>query len=293
MIRFLLMGFMIFNFKADSCDYISNYYQTVYLAEIHYLKNENKAALELLEKVESECGLLNQIGTYEPLIMAELYAQTNQKYKAFPHLYRLLKDGLTFEMLNSNLELESLKSSPQWLKLKNEASELEKEFQKSINIVLRDEIIKMNLADQKVRKGDIDFQELTTVDSINEKRMKEIFIEYGYPHYKLIGHSENLEEDTDIGAMLMHFKDTIFFKQKLLKYIKKGEASPDQLAKMIDSQQRSVGIFTYGVYQNVDSTKIKDFEKIDQTRTEIGLRPYKMEKEYWKLIRSKFNFNNK
>lgn len=293
MIRYLLIGFTLLSFKGEKCDYISDYYQTVYQAEIHYLKNENEEALELLKKVESQCGLLNQTGIHEPLLVAELYVRVKQENKAFPYLYRLLEDGLSFEMLKNNPEFEVLKSKQQWIKLKKDASKLENQFQKSINQELRNEIIRMNLADQKVRNGDIDYQELKAVDSINEKRMKEIFIEYGYPHYRLIGYSNNLEEDTDIGAMLMHFKDTLFFKQKLLKYIRKGEAPPNQLAKMIDSQQRSVGIYTYGVYQNVDSTKINNFEKIDQTRIKIGLRPYKMEKEYWKLIRSKFNFNNK
>jgi hypothetical protein len=263
----------------------------VYKAEIHYLKNENQEALKLLKQVESNCGLLNQIGIYEPLIMAELLVRTKQEDKSFPYLYRLLYDGLTFEMLNTNPEFEILKTKEQWIKLEKEAPELENEFQKSINQELRNEIIKMNLADQKVRTGDIDIETLITIDSINEKRMKEIFIEYGYPNYKLVGHSINLNEDTDIGAMLMHFNDTIFFKPKLLEFIRKGEAPPSQLASMIDSQQRSVGEFTYGIYQNVDSTKIKNFNKIDQTRIEIGLRPYQMEKEYWKLIRSKFNFN--
>lgn len=280
---------IFFGFKSDNCNYISDYYQTVYKAEIHYLKNENQEALKLLKQVESNCGLLNQIGTYEPLIMAVLLVRTKQENKAFPYFYRLLRDGLTFEMLNSNPEFDILKTKKQWLKLKKEAPKLENEFKKLINQELRTEIIQMNLADQKVRKGDIDFQKLTTVDSINEKRMKEIFTKYGYPNYKLVGHSINSNEDTDIGAMLMHFKDTIFFKPQLLKFISKGEAPPSQLARMIDSQQRSIGIFTYGVYQNVDSTKINNFEKIDQTRTEIGLRPYKMEKEYWKLIREKYS----
>jgi hypothetical protein len=293
MIKYIFIYVIIFfSFKSDSCNYISDYYQTVYKAEIHYLKNENQEALKLLKKVESNCGLLNQIGIYEPLIMAELLVRTKQEDKAFPYLYRLLRDGLTFEMLTSNPEFDILKTKKQWLKLKKEAPELENEFQKSINQELRNEIINMNIADQKARTGDINYQELKTIDSINEKRMKEIFIEYGYPNYKLVGHSINLNEDTDIGAMLMHFKDTVFFKPQLLKFISNGEAPPSELASMIDSQQRSVGEFTYGIYQNIDSTKIKNFENIDQTRTAIGLRPYEMDKEYWKLIRSKYNFNN-
>lgn len=289
-LKYIFIGLMLLSFKDEKCDYISDYYQTIYKAEIHYLRNENSKALELLEKVESQCGLLNQIGIYEPLLMAELLVRTKQEDKSFPYFYRLLRDGLAFEMLNTNPEFDILKTKEQWIKLKKEAPEFENEFQKSINHELRNEIINMNLADQKVRTGDIDIQTLVTIDSINEKRMKEIFIKYGYPNYKLVGHSINSNEDTDIGAMLMHFKDTIFFKPKLLEFIRNGEAPPRQLASMTDSQQRSVGEFTYGIYQNVDSTKIKNFNKIDQTRMEIGLRPYQMEKEYWKLIRSKFNF---
>lgn len=288
MIKYILVGIIIFTFKGEKCDYISDYYQTVYQAEIHYLKNENEKALDLFKKVEAECGLLNRIGTYEPLIVAELYVRVKQENKAFPYLYRLLEDGLTFEMLNNNPEFDVLKSKKQWVQLKEDAPELESEFQKSINKELRNEIVKMKRADQNVRNGNFSVQERIAVDSINENRMKEIFIEFGYPHYKLIGYSTYLE-DTNIQALLMHFKDTTFFKQKLMKSIRNGVASPSELAALIDSRQRSIGIFTYGAYQNVDSTKIKNFEKIDQTRTAIGLRPYKLEKEYWKLMRAKYD----
>lgn len=287
--KYIIIGLVLSSFMGDDCDFIADYYQTVYQAEIHYLKNENQKALFLLKQAEKKCGLLNQIGMYEPIMMAELLVRTKKEKKAFPYLHRILEDGLPYEMLENNPEFNILHNYKEWNKLKIEAPEILAKFNKSINQDLRNEIIKMIIEDQKVRTGNIDFAKMRIVDSINESRIKEIFTEYGYPNFKLIGHSFYSEPTTDISAMLMHFHDTVFFKPRLLEFIKKGEAPPSTYSAMIDSRQRSIGIFTYGAYQNIDSTKIKDFENIDVRRKSIGLRSYKLEKEYWRLIRKKYN----
>ena len=144
----------------------------------------------------------------------------------------------------------------------------------------------MNKVDQEVRNPP-DYAKMKIVDSLNEQRMKEIFSTYGYPDEHLIGLATPSER-TDITVMLMHFKDTAYFKSVLYEFIKKGTCPPNALGRMIDSQERSTGIYTYGTYENADSTEIKDFKNLDRRRMAIGLSPWKKRKEMIKLIRKKY-----
>ena len=144
----------------------------------------------------------------------------------------------------------------------------------------------MNKADQEVRNPP-DYEKMKVTDSLNEVRMKDIFTTYGYPNEKLIGVATSSER-TDIVFLLMHFKDTAYFRPLLYEFIKKGECPPNVLGSMIDSRERGAGMFTYGMYNNADSIEIRDFKNLDKRRTAIGLRPWKQHKETMELIMEKY-----
>ncbi|TQI71205.1 hypothetical protein JM79_2132 [Gramella sp. Hel_I_59] len=267
--------------EEKGCNYIEEYYQTVYQAEIAYLRKEYQKSFDLLKKAESRCELLNQPPIYEIKILAELYVRLEKPEGAFPYLYSLLKKGDSFSSIENNQLFEELKATPKWKKLEKEAPELEKEFQAGINMEIRKEILAMIAEDQRVRRvRNVELWE--EIDSVNQKRLKEIFNQYGYPNSNIVGHGY-FQEQPDITVLLMHFDDTIWFKPRLIDYIRKGEAPTDVLAAMIDSRKRGTDEYTYGIYSSADSTNIKDFQELDSRRLKVGLRPYKMQKEYRKL----------
>tara|TARA_R110000850_G_scaffold190308_2_gene316166 strand:- start:6159 stop:7067 length:909 start_codon:yes stop_codon:yes gene_type:complete len=277
--------------EKEPCNYITDYHQYIYQAEIAYLKEDYQNAYDLIKKAEKNCTLLNQTAIYEPRMMAEICIRLDKKEEVFPYLYMLLENGMPFSSVLNNMAFEPLFEMPEWENFATKAPEIETQFLSSINKDLRNEIIEMNYQDQLYRTGNSDYEKMQFVDSINENRIKEIFETYGYPSDKLIGPS-TVDEHTDITAMLMHFKDTTYFKPILLDYIKKGDAPPRILPSMIDSRLRRAEQFWYGIYNNADSTKIKDFKNIDKRRVAVGLRPYQMEKEYFELIRKKYNIDD-
>lgn len=285
---FLLPLFMLLtasDCEESECNYITDYYPLVYDAQLEYLKENYDQAYILLKKAKSKCELLNQPETRETVMYAALCARKGLYDEAFYHLEQVLKDGFKLEYMEYNNDLTLLHEHPGWALLKEKAAGYEQEFKNTVNTALRAEIVAMNKADQKVRNPP-DYEKMKVTDSLNEKRMKEIFKTYGYPNEKRIG-VVTASESTDIVFMLMHFKDTAYFKPLLYECIKKGECPPNVLGSMIDSRERG-GKFTYGIYGNADSTEIKDFGNLDKRRTAIGLRPWKQHKETMKLIMAKY-----
>lgn len=284
----LLVIFSCQDKEKEPCNYITDYYQKIYQAEMAYLKEDYQNAYYLIKKAEQNCALLNQQAIFEPRMMAEICIRLDKKEEAFTYLYMLLELGQPISFIENHEPFQPLFNMPEWEEFVTKAPEMEARFLSSINKELRREIILMNSQDQVVRYGEIDYDKMRMVDSINESRLKEIFEIYGFPSEKLIG-PRTLDEHTDITVMLMHFSDTTYFKPLLLDYIKKGEAPPRVLPNMIDSKLRAADKFSYGIYQNLDSTTIKDFNNVDKRRIAVGLRPYQMEKDHFELIRKKYN----
>ena len=268
--------------EEKACDYIEEYYQTVYQAEMAYLKQEYQTAFDLLKEAESRCELLNQSIINETAMLAELYIRLDKPEGAFPYFYALLRKGQSFASIENNKIFDVLKTTPEWKKLQLDAPAIEEEFQESINVALRKEILTMKAEDQRVRRGEIDWALVNRTDSIHQERIKEIFTQYGYPNPDVVGHGY-FQERPSLEVMLMHFNDTTWFKPRLLNYIRKGEAPTDVLANMIDSRRRNTNEYTYGIYLFTDSTEIKNYHELDRRRLSAGLRPYTMQEEYWKL----------
>ncbi len=268
--------------EGKACDYIEEYYQTVYQAEIAYLKQDFQKAFRLLKEAESRCELLNQSVINETEMLAELYIRLDKPEGAFPYLYKLLEKGHSFSSIDNNEIFDVLKATPDWEKLKREVPVIENEFKENINVELRKELLAMRVEDQRVSIDGFDSAVSSKTHGIHQERIKKIFIQYGYPNSDLVGHGY-FNERPDIGLMLMHFKDTTWFKPRLLNYIRKGEAPANVLANMIDRRRVNTNEYTYGIYNNTDSSEIKNFQDLDRRRLNVGLRSYSMQKEYEKL----------
>ena len=277
--------------KQPSCNFIDSYYQDVYQSELAFYEEDYQKAYNLFKEVEARCGLLNQTLIREPEMMAKLSIKVGEPQKAFPYMERMLKEGMNFDTFLNHDIYTILKEYEEWDYLERNAASYADEFNANINQDLRAEIIAMNRLDQEVRQPPIDFIEVERVDSIHQKRIKEIFNQNGYPSAQLVG-KDNFDkgERVDIGTLFFHFDDTIYFKPVLLKMIEDGEAPADILGNMLDSRQRSRGFYDYGIYDNVDSTDIIDFKNIDKRRVAVGLAPWKLKKRVDALRRVYYGY---
>ncbi len=280
MYRFIVVSlfFCIACQKKEACDYLEDYYQTVYKAELAYWENEYQTAYDLLKTVESRCTLLNQEIIREPQMLARLCVLLEKDKEAFPYLEQMLKEGMNFETLENDPILNSLKKYKEWTVLKSKEITLLIAYRNSLNQELREEILRMNREDQEVRVNESRKKDLKSIDSIHKKRMKEIFKEYGYPHYRLVG-KPRMGEKTDIILLLMHFLEPEYFSPLLIESTRQGIAPPGYVGYIVDRKDLAKGDkFTYGIYSNAEASQIKDFKNLNKRRISVGLPPWELKK---------------
>ncbi len=272
--------------EKEPCDYIEDYYQQVYQAELAYLEKDYQTAYDILKKVESQCDLLNQQMIQEPLMLARLSVILGKPEEAFPYLERMLSEGFYIETFENDEILEPLKGHEKWKELASKELDLLLAYRNQLNQDLRKEILEMNEEDQAVRINESRKKDMNTVDSIHKKRIKEIFKEYGYPHKGLVGKS-SMGERTDIKVLLMHFLEPEYFTPLLLESTRKGIAPPGYVGFIVDRKNLADrDSFTYGIYDNADATQIKDFKNLDKRRISVGLPPWRLKKKVDSLRRA-------
>jgi hypothetical protein len=157
----------------------------------------------------------------------------------------------------------------------------------SININLRNEIKYMRLQDQLYRDKDyqINIVKQDKIDSINSKKAKKIFEDYGYPNQSIIGDFMLDKTFVDIEIILLHTKNNErmnYFMPKVLEFIKKGTALPKTYAVMQDqfNLYNNKNQF-YGSYENKIKSSITELNK---RRKEIGLPSYGYEEWRFKKL---------
>jgi hypothetical protein len=276
--------------EKEPCDYIEDYYQDVYEAELADWQKDYQKAYDILKQVKSRCGLLNQSLIREPEMMAKLCIKVGKPQAAFPYIERMLKEGMSFDSFVNNDTYTILHEYEEWRYLERNAARLAAESEEGINKELREEIIAMNDLDQAVRIQESRKKDMKTIDSIHKKRIKEIFKEYGYPHDGLVGKS-SMGERTDIKVLLMHFLEPDYFSPLLIESTRKGIAPPGYVGFIVDRKDLAEkDSFTYGIYDNADASRIKDFENLDKRRISVGLPPWKLKKKVDSLRRAYYNY---
>ena len=296
-IVFLLFSIVGFSQKKkinEEYDYINNYYQFVYQAHYEYLNGNYQRAYDLLKTAENNCPLLNQMGIYEPTILAECAAKLGKHKEAFYYMEFTLKEfGTKFTYFENNENLTELKSFKRWKKIKEKADKYFQDYTKRVDLNLRKELKFMSKEDQRVRTNGFDIEGAKIVDSINNEKLKKIVPECDcYPNYSLnlVGNYDVDEFDPEISVLVMHINSVRaeYWKPIFLDLIKRGRAPADIYGNLIDSNLRVNGIFQYGIYSNTKEDKIDDFENLDKRRIAVGLPPWQLEKDIRQLLRKKY-----
>ena len=273
--------------RSQECNYITDYYQLVYQAQVDYLEHNYELAFRKLKKAESNCKLLNQQCIDEMVLLAVLYEKFGKKDTAFEYLHRLLKKGFPFERLINHKEVSDLKSYPEWQVLKDKSTTYASNFEKKIDKDLKEEVEQLIEEFKLLTSGRYTFKSTHVIDSITENQISRILRRKGYPIPANIGFERKIHGSFEL--LFTRVKDTGYFKQILLGYIKRGKGNPWSIGIMFDAH---MGIreknyketkFLYGMADNLDSSYIKDFRNVDKRRVAIGLSPWSLRRKLLKL----------
>lgn len=167
---------------------------------------------------------------------------------------------------------------------------MEKEYTKeNINEALKQEILAMVEADQKMRKS---HEWNSEIDRKNTARMKEIIKLYGWPGKSLIG----MDGATGAWLLVQHADHNVEFQKQALELLKeaveKEEAEKKALAYLTDRVRVNSGesqVFGTQFYTNEKGEfgprPIENPETLDRRRKEFGLNSFF---DYEKHMRGKY-----
>lgn len=288
----IFCNFLFSQGNKKEYDYIKDYYQFVYEGQYNYEIGNDTLAYNLLKKAESNCPLLNQSGIYEIDILARLSAIFGKSNESLDYIEILMKKfGYKFSQFENESVFESLKSKSKWGKLKKNSDKIYKEYLKTVNFSLRNEIKSIVAKDQEIRVREvIDNKELDSIDKIHEERLKVIIKDFGYPYENLLGNETLLADEftPDINVLITHFKDVEYWKPLFLDLIRKGKAPAYIYGNLVDSTERQGSYFIYAVNSNVLPNEIVDFDKIDERRIAVGLSTWDLQQKMYEIIMRNF-----
>ena len=297
----ILALIIIFSCQTDNkteCNYITDYYQEVYKADLEFETQNYEKAFELYQDAFDSCEAKNT-STYNEI---GKFTESSAILKKFDITYEYAKrqilNGVELNRFENNDNFREFLISEFGQKLVSEYNGLRKEFETNADFELRDELIAMRSADQMYRggNGEAYWAKQDSIDQVHELRLIEIFETIGFPTDKLVG-PHTRDYPVDIGLFMLHTDDSIrmnYFVPKIKEFVKKGTAYPRILGTMIDqyylyNDEPQI----YGTYQAQSggyATMIDNLKKVDSNRISIGLPPLELKERKDSIIRAKYGF---
>lgn len=281
------------------CNYITDYYQHIYKADYAFQTEDYEEAFDQYQTAFNNCEPITMRGYYEKERFAETAAVLKEYDLALEYAEKAILKGNTLSSFETNSNFVGFFSTQYGDSLVARYPGLRKQFEENIDMELRKELITMRANDQIYRGGgeDVDWDKLDSIDSINERRLIELFEQGIYPNDELVGPYSLDNSNTDVSLLLLHTKDSIrmeYFVPKVKEFIKSGKASPLALGTMIDqyhlyNDQPQI----YGTYSSPEggyAEMIPDVKKVDSNRVSIGLPPLKLKEKRDSIRRLKFGF---
>ncbi|OAB81685.1 hypothetical protein [Cochleicola gelatinilyticus] len=283
-ILFLLTFFSCSEDKKSDCNYITDYYQSIYKADYEFQIKNYEKAFEFYQMAFKSCEPIttptyNEIGKF-----AETTAILKKYDLTLEYAKKLILSGRELTIYQNNPNFNEFMTSKYGQLLEQDYDKLREQFMENVDFNLRHELIAMKAADQKYRvnrniyENNRDKQD--SIDKVHEKRLIELFESIGYPNNETYGPFSLDHNHIDIGLFLLHTDDSIrmnYFVPKVKEFVKNGKATPRTLGTMIDQfylyngEPQIYGTYTKqdGGYENM----IDDLKKVDSNRISIGLPP--------------------
>ncbi|WP_297798563.1 hypothetical protein [uncultured Eudoraea sp.] len=293
----ILLSIIVFGCKTENksdCNYITDYYPTVYKADLEFETKNYEKAFELYQDVFKSCEAKNTAAFNEIGKFTESSAILKKFDITYDYAKKQVLNGVELNRFQNNGNFSEFLVSDFGQKFISEYENLRKEFEAKADFKLRDELISMHTADQMYRNSN--YQEnivkQDSIDKLHEERLVEIFETIGYPSEKIVG-QRTREYAFDVGTLLLHTDDSIrmkYFVPKVKEFVKNGSASPRTLGTLIDQYYLYNGepqIYgTYGAQGGSYANMIEDLEKVDSNRISIGLAPLKLKEKKDSIFRT-------
>lgn len=268
------------------CNYITDYYQTIYQAELAYELKNYERAFELYQSAFNTCTPINTYLYYEIGKYAEVCAVLGHNKLALDFIQLDLKNGSELKWIIQDSIYSKVFATKEGQKLIANYDDIRTNYLKKVNLELRKEIQEMNRLDQLYRNGQNQGNKQDSIDRINSNRLKEILDKFGYPNDQIIGSYSIDRIPTDIVTILLHTPDSIrmsYFVPKLKEFVKAGTCSPKTLGQVIDQYYLYNGEpQTHGTYESKDSryaNMIADRDQVNKNRISIGLPPMELDEK--------------
>lgn len=285
--------------KKSECNYITDYYQTIYKADYEFETKNYQKAFGLYQTAFNSCEPITTLGYNEIAKFSETTALLKKYDLTFEFVRKSILEGSKLSRFQNNNSFDGFFASKYGKQLVHEYDALRSQFMDKIDLKLRNELILMRYADQGVRsKGsEADWKKVDSIDKLHELRLIELFESIGFPNDQVVGPPSLDGKIIDIGPLLLHTDDSIrmnYFVPKVREFVKKGNASPNVVGTMIDQYHlynknpQIYGTYTKqgGGYANM----IDDLKKVDSNRISIGLAPLDLARKMDSLNKIKWGF---
>jgi hypothetical protein len=157
--------------NKTNCNYIKDYYQTIYLADYEFETEHYEKAFELYQDAFNSCEAKNT-PTYNEIDKFTESAAILKKFDiAYEYAKKQVLKGVELTNFQNNASLDEFMTSKYGEKLVDEYEGLRKEFMKNAHLKLRDELIAMRTADQMHRGGygKPDWPKQDSIDKLHEE----------------------------------------------------------------------------------------------------------------------------
>ncbi|WP_040559704.1 hypothetical protein U8527_03470 [Kordia algicida OT-1] len=262
-------------FTDSKVDYLADgYYSNIYKADSLYIEKEYEKSYEIFEKVFSkfdpiDMDVYNEVSTYVKL---KIILDKDLKYKEYTDLMSIYGYPDIFLKKDSVLKIYYKRVKD---KLDEEIPVLKEAYTSSLNMDLRNKILRMKVEDQRFRgNGGGNWDKQNKIDSINTQELINIFDTYGFPSKKMIGSSLVDGQHASISTLLLHTDDSIrehYFIPKILSYVREGKANPRLVGFMYDQLLLYNGDEQYYGTYNSSKPMTATPKEINQRRDSIGL----------------------
>lgn len=298
---FLILLFIVsVSCKIESkteCDYIANYYQKIYQADIQFETKNYKKAFEMYQEAFNSCEPINTKAYNELANFAETCAILGKNVLAIEFIKKQIERGYEIKWFQQNENFDEIFASEEGKKLISEYDYLRNMALSKINLALREEIKQMKIEDQKYRNDNFqkNIKKQVEIDAYNTNRIIEIFNEFGYPNETVIGSYSIDQTSVYISTILLHTPDSIrmkYFVPKLTEFIKSGTCSPNTLGTIIDQYYLyNDKPQIYGTYQAREggyARMIDDLKKVNSNRISIGLPPLELKEKKDSILKVRY-----
>jgi len=277
------------NEQKTECNYITDYYPNTANAEIEFYLGNYQKAYDYYQKAFKKCDAIKLGFLHDTDKFAKICAELGKDDLAIDYIKKTIDKGGTLNEFQDDEVFNDIFKSEQGKKLIADYDTRREKYINSLNIALRAELQAMIEIDQRLVGQQ---EKRDSVFKVNDKRLVEIFEEFGYPNEQVVGNYAIDFTSADPTILLLHTDDSIridYFIPKVKEFIKKGQCTPYVLGTMYDNLALfNKGPQTHGTYENQNgdyANMISDVSKVNENRAEIGLPTLKMTRKIDSLRR--------